>query len=136
MFLDVSQAFNMVWLSGLLHKVSSYLPREDIKLLQSFLSSKRFFVHYGELTSEFKAIKAGVLQGSVLGPYLYLLYTTDSPVPLNSNITIATFADNTSVIAIYEDYKVVVSQLQQQLIKSTAGAKGRKLNESREKCLS
>lgn len=53
--------------------------------------------------SDLKEIKAGVPQGSVLGPSLYLLYTSD--VPMASNNTIATFADGTLVLSVAETIK-------------------------------
>jgi hypothetical protein len=50
--------------------------------------------------SELKFIKAGVPQGSVLGPVLYLLYVNDLPATLYS--TTATFEDDTEIMAVGE----------------------------------
>lgn len=43
-------------------------------------------------------IKAGVPQGSVIGPVLYLLYTCD--IPQQQDVEIATFADDTAILAV------------------------------------
>lgn len=69
-------------------------------------------MYCGEATSDFKAVKTGIPQDSVLGPCLYFLYNADIPVLANSNITIATFTDDTSAIATHENYDVAVSRLQ------------------------
>jgi hypothetical protein len=49
-----------------------------------------------EAYSTVKEIKAGVPQGSVLGPILYLLYTWD--IPQEEDITTATYADDTAIL--------------------------------------
>jgi hypothetical protein len=51
-----------------------------------------FSVKQQHAYSNLKEIKAGVPQGSVLGPTLYLLYTSGSPEL--DNYTLATFADD------------------------------------------
>lgn len=51
--------------------------------------------------SELRNIKAGVPQGSVLEPILYLIYTYD--LPQDSDVMIATFADDTAILAVGED---------------------------------
>jgi len=65
-YLDVQQALDRVWIQGLLHKVSECLPTPYTKLLQSYLTSRKFEVHYGEAVSDIKPILAGVPEGSVL----------------------------------------------------------------------
>ncbi len=110
LFLDVSQAFDKVWVPGLLHKLSKYLPVQYIQILESYLHGRQFRVHFGEAESSVRPIAAGVPQGSVLGPHLYLLYTAD--IPTHSDILTATFADDTALAAAHEDYDTAVSNLQ------------------------
>lgn len=78
-FLNVKQVFDRVWIEGLLHKVSQYLSSPFVQLLESYLTNRKFQIHYGEATSAVKPISAGVPQGSVLGPLLYVMYTAEIP---------------------------------------------------------
>ena len=65
--------------------------------LRSYLSNRKFFVKHGEKVTNLFQIKAGVPQGSVLGPILYLLFTYD--LPISNNVVIGTFADDTAILA-------------------------------------
>jgi hypothetical protein len=71
--------------------------------------------------SELKLIKAGVPQGRVLGPVLYLLYIDD--VPITSNSTMATFADGTAVMAVGETVENSTRKLQSAVNKVTIWTK-------------
>lgn len=109
-FLDVSQAFDKVWHKGLEYKLERDLPKQFYTILKSYLAERHFRVkHEGEY-SNLKQIRAGVPQGSVLGPLLYLLYTRD--VPSNHITTIATFADDTALLAVGDTVEEATSKLQ------------------------
>lgn len=95
-FLDVSQAFDKVWHAGLLYKIKQQLPIAYYQLLQSYLRDRVFRTKVNATTSDLFPIRAGVPQGSVLGPFLYLLYTSDLPTSLN--VTTGTFADDTVIL--------------------------------------
>jgi hypothetical protein len=113
MFLDVSQAFDRVWHSGLLYKIKQFLPPLYFHLLKSYLSDRQFQVRVGNEKSELQPIKAGVPEGSVLGPTLYVLYTSD--LPTSTNTTLGTFADDTVILSVNKDPRRAASDLQHHL---------------------
>lgn len=97
-FLDVAQAFDKVWHEGLILKLRRMLPKSYADILQSYITDRVFRIRQEDAYSEINEIKAGVPQGSVLGPVLYLLYTSD--IPELDNNTIATFADDTAIMGV------------------------------------
>ena len=64
-----------------------------LKLLQSFLSNRYHRVTINGQTSDWLPILAGVPQGSILGPLLFLIYINDLPDGLESLAKL--FADDT-----------------------------------------
>lgn len=109
-FLDVSQAFDRVWHQGLIYKMSKMLPQNYCQLLESYLSDRKFRISHEGAYTGFYSIQAGVPQGSVLGPFLYLLYTAD--IPTSNNTFIGAFADDTVIMATNESQQNAVENLQ------------------------
>ena len=77
-FLDISKAFDKVWHDGLIFKlkqngVSGCL----LKLLENYLQNRKQRVSLNGSLSEYSEIEAGVPQGSILGPLLFLVYIND-----------------------------------------------------------
>ncbi|CAG4981210.1 unnamed protein product [Colias eurytheme] len=112
-FLDISQAFDRVWHDGLLFKVKKNLSSNFYSLIKSYLSDRYFFVKQAEETTELKSIQAGVPQGSVMGPTLYLLFTADLP-SIDGAIT-GTFADDTAILVSDNSPAVASHKLQSSL---------------------
>jgi hypothetical protein len=93
-FIDISQAFDKVWYISLLYKLTQSLPISYFLLLQSFLLNRHFFVRFGSVQQPLTLIQAGVPQSSVLGPFLYLIYTVDLPTsPATTTAILASDSD-------------------------------------------
>ena len=94
--LGISKAFNRVWHAGLLHKLKSYRISDQIfGFISSYFSNRQLRVVLGEKFSQEYPVNAGVPQGFVLGPKLFLLYINDLRDDVISNICI--YADNTTL---------------------------------------
>lgn len=114
-FLDIQQAFDKVWHPGLLFKTKSLLPSTIFQIIRSFLSSRNFYVKVRNAKSSMHSISAGVPQGSVIGPVLYNIFTSDAPVV--EGVTAATYADDTAYLASSDCPSTASSRLQTQLDK-------------------
>ena len=95
-FLDISRAFDRVWHAGLIFKLQQIgIEGEIISILSSFLSDREQRVILDGQFSDWAKIEAGVPQGSILGPILFLIYINDIIEIVDSNIKI--FADDTFI---------------------------------------
>jgi len=112
-FLDVSQTFDKVWHSALLHKIKSCFPPDLYAIIKSYLLQGTFKVEFGDVVTQLKNINSGVPEGNVLEPVLYLLYTADLPVALD--IITATYADDTAILTTNKDHIEASQRLEKSL---------------------
>lgn len=113
-FLDVSKAFDKVWINGLIYKLINYkFPPHLVHLIKSFLNNRNFHVKIKNALSDNYPCHAGVPQGSILAPTLYSIYTNDAPKYLFTNY--ATFADDTCIYAINHNRKYAIVSINKHL---------------------
>lgn len=113
-FLDVAKAFDKVWHQRLVFKLSKLLPKNHVLILASYLEGREFRVRFEDSLSDFKPIKAGVPQGSVLSPLLYSLFTADIPSPGRGG-KMGIFADDTLSFAVSKVYIEAHDSVQEHL---------------------
>lgn len=95
-FLDLTKAFDKVWHAGLLYKMQCIgISGKRLEILKSYLTERKQRVVLNGHKSEIKTLQAGVPQGSVLGPLLFLIFINDISEDLSSESFL--FADDTSL---------------------------------------
>lgn len=111
--LDVEKAFDNVWHNGLIFKLYRYnFPNYLIKIIQHYLKDRQFRVAIDGEISDSLLIPAGVPQGSLLGPILYSIYTSDVP-QLPDGCYLSLFADDTALMVKGRNTKTAVRKLQE-----------------------
>ena len=101
-FLDISKAFDKVWHEGLLFKLKCYgVERSFYNILENYLHGRKQSVVLSSQSSSWLNVNAGIPQGSVLGPILFLIYINDLPENLVSATIL--FADDTSIFSTVRD---------------------------------
>ena len=115
-FFDISKAFDRVWHRGLIHKLEAIGIRGSLLnwYIDYLKDRKQAVVIKGE-QSDYGEITAGVPQGSVLGPLLFLIYINDIILEIES--TIKLFADDTSMYSFIKDLEIQSSTLNSDLSK-------------------
>jgi hypothetical protein len=101
-FCDISKAFDRVWHKGLIHKLKKYGVSGKVLLwFKNYLSERKQRVVVHGQNSEWESLRAGVPQGSILGPLLFLIYINDIVCNIHSPIRL--FADDTSLYIIVDN---------------------------------
>ena len=92
-FADISKAFDRVWHAGILHKLKNNGITGSLnEWFSDYLTDRKQCVVINGHSSEYGTIEAGVPQGSVLGPLLFLIFRDDIKEGLESKISL--FADD------------------------------------------
>lgn len=114
MLLDIEKAFDTVWHLGLIYKmILLNFPRYLINLIFSYLQNREMFVFLNGFKSLIRKLLAGVPQGSVLGPILFLIFINDAPKIKGVDDSI--FADDKLMYTASYRISAIVKRLRQAL---------------------
>ena len=120
-FLDVSAAFDKCWVNGVLTKLQQVkVEGSCLTLFESYLTQRKICTVVDGEKSDFLEIKAGVPQGSRLGPLLWILYVQDIMDELESEVLL--FADDTCLFFTGDDPAITAEVLNRDLLKISSWA--------------
>ena len=115
-FLDILKAFAKVWHDGIIFKLKAYAAEAELlSLLKNYIENRKQRAFLNGQTSEWRKIMSGVSQGSVLGPFSFLIYISDLPYEIYSLCKI--FADDTSLFLKVYDIRKSASKSNDELEK-------------------
>ena len=96
-FLDIEKTFGNVWHNGLRYKIFQLdLNTKMTCWLSDFLVGRVIQANVNGFLSNQINPKAGVPQGSVLSPLLFLIYVNNLPTPHHKQNSLSQFADETA----------------------------------------
>jgi hypothetical protein len=109
-FLDVHNPFNGVWHEGLRQKLKLMgIPVHIVKWVPGFLNNRSIYIDY---KSTIFLPLAGVPQGSVIAPILFILYVTGFP---EMSATLSKFADDIALWYCSRSLTLAVTKLHDSL---------------------
>ena len=118
--MDISKAFNKVWHEGIIFKLKQNGISDDLlNILSDFLRNRKQRVTLNGQSSSWTNVNAGVPQGSILGPLLFLIYINDLSDSLSSNAKL--FADDASLFSAVHDINTSAIELNKDLKRSMIG---------------
>ena len=119
-YIDAEKAFESVWHDGLRKMTNdAKLPSKMIRILSSFLNNRFGCIQVNECLSRKVLLTAGVPQGSILAPLLYIFFIREMPTVISNEISSSFFADDTSYSASDNTHKnrtVFVSEHLQKIL--------------------
>ena len=113
---DFQKAFDCVSHNVLLCKLENDFGINEalIDWLRSYLDNRKQYTVLNGIASDLNTVKSGIPQGSVLGPTLFSLYTSDLPDAITSATTYMC-ADDTTLYCIGDSIDAVISELNKAL---------------------
>ena len=119
-FCDISKDFDQVWHKGLLFKLrAAGISGSFLNWCSDYLNNRIPKVVLPGASSSWTSVDAGVPQGSIFGPLLFLLYINDIIENIDSSKKL--FADDTSLYIIVDNPLQAAEQLNSDLQKSIDG---------------
>ncbi|GFV73129.1 probable RNA-directed DNA polymerase from transposon BS [Trichonephila clavipes] len=97
-FLDISAAFDRVWRQKLVHTIQGIrINGKALLWINDFLRGRKFSVRFNGALSESRRMWAGVPQGSVLSPLLFLIFMNTIHHHIHPDTNIACYADDIAI---------------------------------------
>ena len=116
---DLSKAFDSVSHDILASKLQFYgIQSNELNLIKSYLTNRHQIVKIMNVKSEELIIQTGVPQGSVLGPFLFVVYMNDLPSCLPHKSVL--YADDTTFITNAENTKSLQEKNEEMIIASSS----------------
>ena len=109
--LDLSKAFDTVDYNILVQKLERFgVEGDELSWFKGYLEDRRQRVRVGEVKSTWSVVKRGVPQGSILGPFLFILYVNDLPHTIQQ-CQVRQYADDTTLVHVSCNVQDLVSGL-------------------------
>ena len=113
-FLHISKALDKVWYDGIIYKLSQNgILGNLLNLLENILKERKQHIDLNGQVSTWENINAGVTQGSILDPLLFLIYINELTEGLTTNVNLLT--DDTSLFSVVHDTQASVNDLNKDL---------------------
>lgn len=114
-FMDMKKAFDTVDIPKLLEVLNAYGIRGNaLNLMESYLTDRSQVVRVNGKLSSARTFTGGVVQGSILGPYLFSLFFNQiTKLPVEGNIFL--FADDCAIANIHDLKEPVQTKIQKDM---------------------
>ena len=115
-FCDITKAFDRVWYEGIIYKLQKIgIVGSLLDWFRDYLTDRYQRVMIRGQCSDWGEVKAGVPQGSVIGPLLFLIYINDLTEVITCDIKL--YADDTSLYINVENPEHSAALLNENLAK-------------------
>jgi len=100
-YIDYAKAFDSVSPQKLCYRLQAYgISGNVLKWIQDFLSERHQCVRVGNTLSSMKPLTSRVVQGSCLGPLLFVIYINDIVTLFNGQCTCKLYADDMKLFTV------------------------------------
>jgi ribonuclease HI len=132
---DYSRAFDTVWREQLLSKmITMGIPARFISYIKGWLVNRRARVKIQGTLSKARVFRAGLPQGSVLSPLLFLIYINDALNSFKADSLVCAFADDVAVSRSGTNKLLTQAEMQQEIDVLVAWSNANRLALNVNKC--